>query len=338
MSLGDFSAQFLPAVERSLQDSIDCYFNEARYANLRSMMAYHLGWEGEGSGPAAQGKRIRPQIVLLCSAAVGGRWQEALPAAVAVELIHNFSLIHDDIEDRSALRHGRATVWAKWGEAQAVNTGDAMFTLAHLALARLEKSLPAEKTLAAMKLLQEVCFELTRGQFLDISYENERSLPLEDYWPMVAGKTAALLAGCARLGALAGGADERRQAAFYRFGHALGLAFQALDDALGIWGDAALLGKSTHSDLINGKKTLPVVYALARKDSFAKRWLAGPIGVEEVAWLAGQLRAEGAEEYTLQQADRLTGEALEALREAALEPDAGLALEELTQKLLHRTY
>lgn len=338
MALSQFSAEFLPAVERALQVSIDRFLNEERFSNLRSMMAYHLGWEGEGSGPSAQGKRIRPQIVLLSCAAAGGRWQDALPAAVAVELIHNFSLIHDDIEDRSTLRHGRPTVWAKWGEAQAVNTGDAMFTLAHLALIELEKSLPAEKVLTAVGVLQKVCFELTQGQFLDISYETGRSLPVEDYWPMVSGKTAALLAGCAQLGALAGGADERRQTAFYRFGHALGLAFQAQDDALGIWGDAALLGKSTDSDLVSGKKTLPVVYALAGNGPFARRWLAGPVHADEVPGLAGQLRAEGAEDFTLQQADRLTGEALEALGEAVVEPAAGQALEELTRKLLHRTY
>ncbi len=338
MAYKEFSAQFLPAVETALHEMVDRYFQEDRYSSLRQMMAYHLGWEGEGSGVKAQGKRIRPQITLLCCAASGGNWRDALPAAAGVELIHNFSLIHDDIEDRSEVRHGRKTVWAKWGEAQAINTGDAMFTLAHLALIDLEKTLPAERTLAAEKLLQETCLDLTQGQFLDISFETARSIPVEDYWPMVAGKTASLLAGSAQLGSLVGGADPNRQQAFYRFGHSIGLAFQAQDDALGIWGDAALLGKSTDSDLVTGKKTLPVVYGLVKNNAFAKRWLAGPITIEEVPQLAEELRDEGAKEFTLAQADRLTSEALQALHEAIIEPTAGLALEELALNLLKRTH
>lgn len=338
MAYKELSAQFLPALEAALHEMVDRHFQEERYANLHHMMAYHLGWEGEGSGAKAQGKRLRPLITLLSCAAAGGNWRDALPAATAVELIHNFSLIHDDIEDRSDLRHGRKTVWAKWGEAQAINTGDAMFTLAHLALIDLERTLPAEKALAAVKLLQTTCLELTQGQFLDISFETKRSIPVEDYWPMVAGKTASLLAGCAQLGGLIGAADEERQHAFYRFGHSLGLAFQAQDDALGIWGDAALLGKSTDSDLVSGKKTLPVVYGLVKNNAFAKRWLAGPITIEEVPQLAEELSDEGAKEFTLAQADRLISEALEALHEAVSEPTAGQALEEMALNLLKRTH
>ena len=301
------------------------------------MMAYHLGWEGDGSGPIAQGKRIRPQVVLLCCEAAGGKWRNALPAAAAIELIHNFSLIHDDIEDHSDLRRGRMTVRAKWGDAQAVNTGDAMFTLANLTLLGLNNTQPAETVLAAMELLQQICFELTQGQFLDISYEGEKSIPISDYWPMIGGKTAALIAGSAQMGALVGGASEVQQQAFYRFGYSLGLAFQAQDDALGIWGDASLLGKSTKSDLVDGKKTLPVVYALEKNGPFAKRWLTGPIMMEEIAQMAEQLRLEGAEEFTLSEVDRLTGDALNALQDAAYDSDARKALEELATNLLQRT-
>jgi len=338
MTLSQYSKVFLPAIEKALQDSIAGFFPDKRYENLRHMMAYHLGWEGDGRGLAAQGKRIRPQVVLLCCEAAGGKWQNALPAAAAVELIHNFSLIHDDIEDRSDLRHGRKTIWAKWGDAQAVNTGDAMFTLANLTLLGLNNSLPAEKVLAAGDLLQQTCFELTQGQFLDISSEGEDLIPIDDYWPMIGGKTAALLAGSAKLGAMVGGASEAQLQAFHRFGYSLGLAFQAQDDALGIWGNAALLGKSIQSDLIDGKKTLPVVFALQKNGLFAKRWLAGPITVDEIAQLAEQLRSEGAEEFTLSQVDRLTGEALGALYEAVYDSDTRKVLEELATKLLQRTY
>jgi len=338
MTLQEYSDQFLPAIEKALRTSVFESLSAPRFGGLREMMAYHLGWEGEGSGPRAQGKRIRPQLLLLCSAAAGGDWRDALQAAAAVELIHNFSLIHDDIEDRSKTRHGRPTVWAKWGEAQAVNTGDAMFTLAFQTLARLSSTLPADQVLSAVSLLQDVCFELTQGQFLDISYEIGRAIPLADYWAMVGGKTAALLAGSAQIGGLVGGADVARQQAFYQFGHSLGLAFQAQDDALGIWGDAALLGKSTESDLMSGKKTLPVVYGIEKGGDFARRWLAGPIRQDEIAPLAEQLRREGAEDYTLAEAERWTQVALQALEQAAVQRTAGAALEELAQRLLRRGY
>jgi geranylgeranyl diphosphate synthase type I len=336
MTLADYSQKYLPAIDQALKYSINSYFQDKRYHTLRNMMAYHLGWEGDASETAAQGKRIRPQVVLLCCEAVGGNWQNALPAAAAIELIHNFSLIHDDIEDRSDLRHGRKTIWAKWGDAQAVNTGDAMFTLANLALLNLKDSLPEEIVVSAVELLQQTCFELTRGQFLDISYENEKNILLDDYWPMIGGKTAALLAGSAQMGSLIGGARGERLQAVYRFGYSLGLAFQAQDDALGIWGNEALLGKSTNNDLVTGKKTLPVVYALERNGPFAKRWLAGPITLAEIPLLAQQLRVEGAEEYTISEVGRLTGEALSALREVVYDSDARKALEELAMNLLQR--
>ncbi|HWQ05247.1 MAG TPA: polyprenyl synthetase family protein [Longilinea sp.] len=338
MTLSQYSKEILPAIEKALQDSVAGFFLDKRYENLRRMMAYHLGWEGAGSGLTAQGKRIRPQVVLLCCEAAGGKWQNALPAAAAIELIHNFSLIHDDIEDHSDLRHGRMTIWAKWGEAQAVNTGDAMFTLANLTLMDLKNTLPADKVLAAMELLQRTCFDLTRGQFLDISYEGKKSIQLRDYWPMIGGKTAALLASSAQLGALIGEANEAQQKAFYHFGYSLGLAFQAQDDVLGIWGDDAFLGKSTKSDLVNGKKTLPVLYALNNNGPFAKRWWSGPLKSGEIASLAEQLRLEGAKEYCLAQVDRLTGEALSALNDAIHESEARKTLYELAMNLLQRTY
>ena len=338
MTLQEYSDLFLPAIEKALQTAVFESMDAPRFDGLREMIAYHLGWEGEGSGPGAQGKRIRPQLLLLCSAAAGGDWRDALQSAAAVELIHNFSLIHDDIEDRSETRHGRLTVWAKWGGAQAVNTGDAMFALAFQTLARTSVTLPADQVLSAINILQNACFELTQGQFLDISYETSRTIPFADYWAMVGGKTAALLAGCAQIGGLVGGAEEARQQAFYRFGYSLGLAFQAQDDALGIWGDVALLGKSTESDLMNGKKTLPVVFALEQGGEFSRRWLAGPIRQDEVAPLAELLRHEGAEDYTLAEAKRLTQAALQALDQAAENRGAGAALRELAQRLLRRGY
>jgi geranylgeranyl diphosphate synthase type I len=327
--------QFLPAIETELHQIINLV-NGPNMDELHAMMAYHMGWEGEGAGPEATGKRVRPMLVLLTNAAAGSNWEDALPAAAAVELVHNFSLIHDDIEDNSPLRRGRPTVWKKWGVAQAINTGDAMFTLAHLALQRLAPRSSDATVIEASRILQDTCLKLTQGQYLDITYESRGDLSLESYWPMVKGKTAALLAACTELGALIAEISEAQRFSYRDFGFSLGLAFQAQDDLLGIWGDSALTGKSAESDLIAGKKSLPVLYGLSQNGDFAQRWAQGEISAAEVPTLASQLEAEGGRTYTQDTANRLTKEALNALDDAKPQGEAGEALRSLARRLLHR--
>ncbi len=299
-------------------------------------MAFHLGWIGEGACPSATGKRIRPILVLLTTQAAGGDWQNALPAAAAVELIHNFSLIHDDIEDNSTLRRGRPTLWMKWGIPLAINTGDAMFTLAHLAMLDIEKTKNHHITLEAVNILQTTCLHLTQGQHLDISYENEQVLPIEAYWPMIQGKTAALISACTEIGALIANVDKPTHNTYRQFGRDLGLAFQALDDILGIWGDSIQNWQINASDLVTGKKSLPVLYGLAQNGEFAKRWLSGPITPEEVPELAKCLDFEGARDYTQNEANRLTEAAINALEQVQPQGTAGHALKQLTHQLLQR--
>ncbi len=323
------------AIETELQQVV----GRARQPGLEemyTMLAYHMGWEGEGAGPEARGKRIRPLLVLLCTAAAGGDWQRALPAAAAVELVHNFSLIHDDIQDQSPQRRGRATVWTKWGIAQAINAGDTLFSLGQLSMLGLAETVSPQAALRSAVVLQETCLALTQGQYLDLSYERRGDLSLEVYWPMVSGKTAALLSASTQIGALAARASDTVCAAYASFGRLLGLAFQALDDILGIWGDAALTGKSTESDLLSGKKSLPVLYGLSLRGAFAERWAQGPVSAAEVAALAAQLEAEGGRQYTQQRANELTDQALAALEQAAPQGEAGVALEALAKKLLQR--
>ena len=336
MSLKELSESMLPAVEAELQRVVARL--DAPYTQVyHEMLTYHMGWTGEGAGPEAQGKRIRPLLVLLACAACGADWQSALPAAAAVELIHNFSLVHDDIQDNSDLRRGRPTVWKQWGMPQAINAGDGLFVLAHLAVTDLEGKYPAETILKVAKTLDETCLNLTRGQFLDISFENQSDLTVEeDYWPMVAGKTAALLAACCQIGAILGGADEAAQDSYRAFGQYLGLAFQVQDDYLGIWGDSVLTGKSAESDLVTGKKSFPVLIGLSMDKPFAKRWAEGPVRPEEVPALAGELAAEGIKLLTQQTADGMTDLALTTLRTADPQGEAGEALFELAQKLLGR--
>jgi geranylgeranyl diphosphate synthase type I len=335
MGIEKFFHEFLPDIESELQAAID-RTNGSGLDELRYILAYHMGWEGPGAGLDARGKRIRPILVLLTTAAAGGDWKTALPAASAVELIHNFSLIHDDIEDNSPLRRGRPTVWKKWGIAQATNAGDALFALAHLELLRLSGSLPATTVIQAARSLNQTCLHLTQGQYLDLSYEQRLDLTEADYWPMVEGKTSALLAACTEIGAMIASAPEKELQSYKLFGYSLGLAFQVQDDLLGIWGNAVLTGKSNESDLVTGKKTIPVLFGLSKKGAFFHRWQQGSISPQEAPSIASMLADEGAQDYTQQQVDRLTDQAIHALVYAQPQGEAGAALEELANHLLHR--
>lgn len=335
MGLNKLTPFILPAIEEELHQVV-FRSRQPDLEELYSMLAYHMGWEGDGAGPEASGKRIRPTLVLLSAASQGGDWRCALPAAAAVELVHNFSLIHDDIQDQSDLRRGRVTLWKRWGVAQAINAGDAMFALAFIALQGLERTVSSQVALRSTQILQETCLSLTHGQYLDLSYEARGDLTLEAYWPMVAGKTAALLAACTEIGALTAQVPDPLVEACRRFGRLLGLAFQAQDDLLGIWGDAALTGKSAESDLLSGKKSLPVLFGLGRDGAFARRWRQGAVKPEEVPHLAAQLEAEGGRAYAQERANTLTEQALDALEQAQPQGEAGEALVQLAVKLLSR--
>jgi len=333
--MSDIISSILPAIETELQRQV-ARLEEPRTRPFHEMLAYHMGWTGAGAGPEAQGKRVRPLLLLLTVAANNTDWLPSTSAAAAVELIHNFSLVHDDIQDNSDLRRGRETVWKKWGLAQGINAGDGLFVLASLAITDLEAHFPAEIVLKATKILHNTCLDLTRGQFMDISYESRTDLNIEDYWPMVAGKTAALLSACTHIGAILGGADEATCEAYQTFGHYLGVAFQVWDDYLGIWGDSARTGKSNASDLVAGKKSLPVLYGLEKAGAFAERWQAGPIQAEEAASLSRKLTEEGAQVYTQEMTDQMTDLAMKSLRLAEPQGEAGQAVYELAQRLLGR--
>lgn len=325
----------LDSIETELQRQI-ARLDTPRTKSFHEMLTYHMGWTGEGAGPAATGKRIRPLLVLLSTAACGADWQSALPAAAAVELVHNFSLVHDDIQDNSEKRRGRPTTWVKWGMPMAINVGDALFVMSNLAIMDLKANYRVEIIVRGAEILHNTCLELTRGQFLDLSYEERNDLAVEDYWPMISGKTAALLSACCHIGALLGGAEESMQEAYRDFGNYLGLAFQVQDDILGIWGDEALTGKSAASDLLEGKNSLPVLAGLGRNGKFAKRWQKGPIRANEVQELARVLANEGAYEAAMDAAKQMTDLALISLREANPQGEAGDALFGLTDKLLKR--
>jgi len=335
MALDELTKIFLPAIESKLRGVISIT-RKSGLEDLHTMLSYHMGWKGEGAGPEARGKRIRPLMVLLTSASLSSKWKPALPAAVSVELVHNFSLIHDDIQDKSDLRRGRPALWTIWGIPQAINAGDTLFSLAQMALTELADSTTHEIAIKSSKILQETCIELTQGQYQDLAFENLDDLSIDLYWDMVSGKTASLMSASTQIGALCTNASEGRVSAFGRFGYSLGLAFQVQDDLLGIWGDVAMTGKSTESDLITRKKTLPIVFGLNQNKEFKKRWKKGAILAEEVSSVASLLEFEGAREFTEQQVTRFTNQALASLQEAEPSGLAGEALYEVSRRLIVR--
>ncbi|MDK1027997.1 MAG: polyprenyl synthetase family protein [Anaerolineae bacterium] len=335
MSLEKFSKEMLPAIESELKSQV-ARLDKPHTRPFYDMLTYHLGWTGEGANSQAGGKRLRPLIVLLVTAACEGQWENALPAACAIELVHNFSLVHDDIQDNSGTRRGRTTTWKKWGMPMAINVGDGLFVLSNQAIMDLKKDYPAETVIQAATILHGSSLDLTSGQFLDMSFEERDDLTVEDYWPMVAGKTAALLRASCHLGAILGGADENQCDAYRSFGHSVGIAFQVQDDILGIWGDEAITGKSAANDLLNGKKSLPVIHGINQSGDFAERWKKGNIKPDEVEGLAKLLATEGSYEYTHAISRQMTTLALNSLREADPQGEAGAVLMELANKLIYR--
>ena len=227
---------------------------------IREVVQYHLGWIDPEGNPveAPGGKALRPALAVLCAQAVGAAPEAAVPGAVAVELVHNFSLLHDDVMDGDVERRHRPTAWALMGEGEAILAGDALLALAQERL--LDP--PTPERLAATRALSDATAEMITGQSEDLAFESRDDVTFAECLEMLEHKTAALLACACRLGAILGGGTDAQVAALGVFGRKLGIAFQAVDDVLGIWGDPEVTGKQAYSDLHQGKKSLPVVAAL----------------------------------------------------------------------------
>ena len=331
----EINQAYLLAIEEELKRALDQAKDNGN-SQLYEILSYHMGWHDPANRDKPHGKRIRPLLVLLTCSAAGGSWQTALPASAAVELVHNFSLIHDDIEDNSPLRHGRDTVWKKWGVPHAINAGDAMFTLAHLQSVRLAERIPHTSALKAVEILQQACLHLTQGQYLDLAYEIQENVTLEDYWQMVDGKTAALFSASTELGALSSFADSKTCEVYKRFGRLLGLAFQVQDDFLGIWGDSLLTGKSSQSDLVTRKKTLPVLFGLSKAGEFASLWRKKSTDPGLIPELIRLLEMEGGKEFTQAQGVELVNKAILLLNEAHPTGQPAELLSDLVRSLANR--
>lgn len=329
----------LDAIEHELESVAQ--MSHPQYAEFFNMFRYHLGWTDAQGNPARAdtGKRIRPLLCLWSSEACGADWRSALPAAAAIELIHNFSLIHDDIEDNSDERRGRAAVWKIWGLAQGINAGDAMFVLSHLALDRLTTgSLSPERYIEIHRVFDRATLKLTQGQYLDIGFERADRVSLGHYFEMVRGKTAALLAAACEIGARVASTDEIIIRAFADYGENLGIAFQIADDVLGLWGDPALTGKSARTDLWSRKKSYPVLAAMAsaRGDELRALYAKAEWREDDIARVESLLLEADARAQAVQQADTFARRALDSLNAAQMENPATAQLRELVSRVVHR--
>jgi len=300
MSLEERAARYRPLVAAQMRAAVGNSQDE-----LFAWMRYHLGWEDREGQPvtASPGKMMRPVGALLATEILGSDVHAALPAAAAIELVHNFSLLHDDVEDASEFRRGRQNLWTFAGAPQAINTGDGMFVIARLAeYAMTDSAVPAERVLAVMRELDEACLSLVRGQYLDMSFETRREVSLEAYVEMAGGKTAAMLAAPFAIGALIAGAPPETVHAFRAYGHHVGLAFQMVDDILGIWGDPQVTGKPVGDDLSSRKMTYPVILGLSATgeegEALRSAYATLPSPADDIAAMARWIAASGAREAT----------------------------------------
>jgi geranylgeranyl diphosphate synthase type I len=269
MTLPDTLSRSRASVTPALRDAV------ARLdPPTRRIAEYHIGWTDESGREvaAAGGKAVRPALALLSAAASGVPAEVGIPGAVAVELIHNFSLLHDDVMDGDMQRRHRATAWTIWGTSAALLAGDALQALAFEVLADLESS----AGLRAGRLVSRCTRRLIRGQMDDLAFETRERVGLDECLEMAAAKTGALMSASAAIGAVLAGAGPDTVDALAAYGEELGVVFQLVDDLLGIWGDPARTGKPVGADLRARKKSLPITYALAQRC---------PAATELAAWL-----------------------------------------------------
>lgn len=239
---------------------------------LGEMARYHLGWTEDTFGDErSRGKMFRPLVAIHAASAVGGidGGRKAVPLAAAIELLHNFTLVHDDIQDNSPVRRHRPTVWSNWGIPQAINAGDALFAAAHIALTMaVEAGVSSEVVVALLRGFDATTIEIVSGQVLDLQFETRQDVQPDEYIAMITGKTARIVEFAAGGGAWIAGAAPDVSSAFAEFGLALGIGFQVQDDVLGTFGDPAVTGKSAADDIRRKKQSLPVLNLRQQASTF----------------------------------------------------------------------
>ncbi|MFF1697882.1 polyprenyl synthetase family protein [Streptomyces sp. NPDC058257] len=310
-------------------------------SRMAGLAGYHLGWLDERGGPAqgSMGKAARPALALASTRAAGGSASDGLGPAVAVELVHNFSLVHDDVIDRDELRRHRRALWAVFGLPSALLSGDALLALALRVLSEPTGDPPGR----AVSVLCDAVLELVEGEAMDVSFEQRTDVTVAEYTAMAAAKTGALMGCSCALGALAGGADIEQAELLRAFGRHLGVAFQIVDDLLGILGDADATGKPVGGDIAARKKTLPVLAALASSTPQARalaRVYASDTHLTgaELRHAAGLVTEAGGVQAARRTVRRELSLAFEVLGEAAATPAGRRDLTALAHVLTQRDH
>ena len=334
---------FFNRYEEVIQDALRSYLDGER-GSVYDLVRYYMGWVDEKGNPveAMTGKAVRPTLCLFGCEAVGGSVSQALPAAVSLEFIHNFSLIHDDIQDEDETRHNRKTIWAVWGKPKALVSGNVLRVVADTALQRLtDEGLSPERALTAVGLLAESYLEMIEGQYMDLSFEGRHDVGQSDYLGMISRKTGALIRCSLNLGAVVGTDDSGAAAAFRKCGRALGFVFQIRDDLLGIWGEEELTGKPVGADIRRRKSSYPVVCALEAADEHDAQVIStlyqkAEIEDQDVAWVLEIMEKIGVRESAQAEANWWADEAMRSIEHIELAAESRREIEELTHFLLVR--
>ncbi|MBL89669.1 MAG: dimethylallyltranstransferase [Actinobacteria bacterium] len=306
---------------------------------LLPVIEYHFGWKTiKGiEAPEDTGKRLRPSLAVLSAEAVGRDLEVAIPGAVAVELIHNFSLIHDDIIDGDKERRHRPSAWTAFSIEDALIAGDALHTLAFQVL--LEENTP--ESVQAARRLVDATTTMISGQAADMTFDDLPTVSFEECLKMEAAKTGALLGYSSSVGAILSGADEKTCNALEVFGYELGLAYQAVDDVLGIWGDPKITGKPAGNDLREKKKSMPVSIVLSANNSDSEKLLEifstkEDLDEEEIVRASALIENAGGREATLEEADKHLKRAIEFLNNADIRKETFCELEEIAHFVVNR--
>jgi geranylgeranyl diphosphate synthase type I len=336
-----------PSILGKHQKEVDHSLSAAISLNnpdMHTMLQYHLGLGDEhGSHTVSnQGKGLRSSLCIFACEAVGGMPNQALPAAAAIELVHNFTLIHDDIQDGDIERRHRQTLWAIWGMPQALQAGNAMRSLADLYIQQLSHHQVAPDVVAlCSNLLTSAYLETVEGQYLDLDFEGRTDISTSNYLDMISRKTGALIRCSMQLGSLTGNGDSKTVQALTKCGQYLGAVFQIRDDYLGMWGDEEETGKAVGNDLRRKKNSLPLVYALEQAGSIEKKQLQyiyakEQVGDADVTSTLALLVNLGTPEYLERLAHYHAAHALEALDGIELVPGAKQEFKELVEFLMTR--
>lgn len=340
-SLPRIFSRYGPRVNNSLKSAL-----HGKESSVYTTLRYSMGWtDSKGKAiVASTGKALRPILCLFACETVGGSANTAMPAAVALEFIHNFSLIHDDIQDKDEMRRGRPSLWVVWSEPKAIIAGNVLRVVADMCLEQLVRNnVTVDHALAASQILTEAYLQMIEGQYLDILFERRLDIGLDDYLEMIGRKTGALIRCALEMGATLGNSNSNVQSAFREFGRCLGFVFQIRDDVLGVWGKPDKTGKPVGADIKRKKNSFPIVHAMNYAKGADARLLKQTYGKEsldenDVSRILEVMDRLGTQEYAQSLAKAHCEKALDAIQGVELSPQARIEIEDLAKFLLTRDH